>query len=635
MKIKRITFRDHNAEQKIFVHRIFICFILIVFLLLLLLINLYNLQIVKFNIYNVRSNKNRIKLLPISPLRGIIYDRNGIKLAVNQNFYQVELLPEKVISLNKTLKNLQNILNISDIDINIFKKKYINSHGKINYVKLKHSLNDIQIAKFSVNQHKFPEVEIKKYPCRYYPYGSILTHVIGYVAKINNSDLLNLNKKGIVSNYIATNDIGKLGIEKYYENILRGKIGYEEVEVNNKGNIIRRLNKHEPITGEDIYLTIDIQLQKYIDKLLNDRRAVVIVSNPNNGDILALVSKPSYDPNLFTQGISIKQYQSLLNNKDHPLFNRAVQASYPPASTVKPYIAVSALNTKIIEPNTILFDPGWWQIPGSLKRYRDWKKIGHGYLNIKKSLEESSDTFFYQIAYDMGIENLSCWMNKFGYGQPTGIDLPQENQAIMPNKSWKMQHLHQPWYQGDTISVGIGQGYWTATPIQMNKALMILINNGKIIVPHLLLASKKNGNIIPYKLPNIKLINNIYSKYWQIVKDGMYGVANRLNGTAYKTFFDAPYKIAAKSGTAQVFNLKSKDIYNVDKIDNKLRDHKLMIAFAPYNNPCIAVTIVLENANSYPTVGVIMRSILDYIMLNNNINTNLSFKNTFFKKNKG
>jgi penicillin-binding protein 2 len=330
------------------------------------------------------------------------------------------------------------------------------------------------------------------------------------------------------------------------------------------------------------------------------------------------VSNPSYDPNLFVDGISSKDYNTLLNDPNKPLINRTTQGVYPPASTVKPYISVSALTTGVINKNTSLFDPGWWQLPGSDKRYRDWKHWGHGRLNVTKALEESADTFFYQVAYDMGIDRLSEWMGKFGYGQYSGIDLSEERSGNMPNRDWKFKRFKKPWYQGDTIPVGIGQGYWTATPIQIMKAMTTLINDGNVKTPHLLLSTKVDGQQVPYKQQETTQIGDIHSGYWEIAKDGMYGVANRPNGTARKYFADAPYKAAAKSGTAQVYGLKANEIYNAHKIAEHLRDHKLMTSFAPYDKPTVAVAVVLENGGAGPAVGTISRQILDHILLGDN-----------------
>ncbi|KAA1190705.1 peptidoglycan DD-transpeptidase MrdA [Photorhabdus heterorhabditis] len=617
MKNKRTPFRDYTAESALFARRALVAFIIILVLAGILIANLYHLQITRHEDYQTRSNENRIKLVPIAPSRGIIYDRKGTPLALNRTIYQLEVIPEKVENLQQTLSDLRNIIDLTDEDIANFEKERKRSR-RFTSIPLKTSLDHIQVARFAVNQYRFPGLEIKGYQRRFYPYGSALTHIIGYVAKINDKDVERLDKEGILPNYAATHDIGKLGIERYYESVLHGKTGYEEVEVNNRGRVIRQLHEQPPQAGQDIYLTIDLELQIYIEKLLTTSRAAVVVSNPHNGEILALVSNPSYDPNLFVNGISNKNYQELLNNPDRPLINRATQGIYPPASTVKPFITVAALSTGVINKNTTIFDPGWWQLPGSEKRYRDWKRWGHGSLNAYRSIVESADTFFYQVAYDMGIDRLSEWMTKFGYGEYTGIDLSEERTGIMPTREWKQRKYKKPWYQGDTIPVGIGQGYWTATPIQMVKALTTLINDGNVKTPHLLLGKKLKGEMIPYQQTENIQIGDIHSGYWELAKSGMYGVANLPNGTGHKSFTRTPYKAAAKSGTAQVYSYET---YNASKIAEHLRDHKLMIAFAPYENPTIALSIILENGGAGPAVGTLVRQILDHVLLGDNNTT--------------
>ena len=624
MKLQN-SFRDYTAESALFVRRALVAFTGILLLTGVLIANLYNLQIVRFTDYQTRSNENRIKLVPIAPSRGIIYDRNGTPLALNRTIYQIEMMPEKVDNVQDTLEALKSVVDLNDDDIAAFKKERARSH-RFTSIPVKTNLTEVQVARFAVNQYRFPGVEVKGYKRRYYPYGSALTHVIGYVSKINDKDVDRLDKDGKLANYAATHDIGKLGIERYYEDVLHGQTGYEEVEVNNRGRVIRQLKEVPPQAGHDVYLTLDLKLQQYIETLLAGSRAAVVVTDPRTGGILAMVSMPSYDPNLFVDGISSKDYSGLLNDPNTPLVNRATQGVYPPASTVKPYVAVSALSAGVINRNTSLFDPGWWQLPGSDKRYRDWKKWGHGHLNVTKSLEESADTFFYQVAYDMGIDRLSEWMSKFGYGHYTGVDLSEERSGNMPTREWKLKRFKKPWYQGDTIPVGIGQGYWTATPLQMNKAMMILINDGVVKVPHLLQSTVEDGKKVPWNQPHEAPVGDIHSGFWEIAKDGMYGVANRPNGTAHKYFAGAPYKVAAKSGTAQVFGLKANETYNAHRIAERLRDHKLMTAFAPYDNPQVAVAMILENGGAGPAVGTIMRQILDQIMLGDN-NTELPAEN--------
>lgn len=611
---QRMDFRDYSAESALFIRRAVVAFIGIVILSAVLVVNLYHLQINRHEDYQTRSNDNRIKLVPIPPSRGLIYDRKGTLLAENRTIYQLEIVPEKVTDLPDVLNELREIVDLTDEDIANYEKERRRSR-RFTSIPLKTPLNQIQVARFSVNQYRFPGLEIKGYQRRFYPYGSALTHVIGYVAKINDKDVERLDKDGLLPNYAATHDIGKLGIERYYESVLHGKTGYEEVEVNSRGRVIRQLHEQAPQAGKDIYLTIDLELQMYIEKLLTTSRAAVVVSDPRNGEILALVSNPSYDPNLFVNGISGPDYRGLLNNPDRPLINRTTQGLYPPASTVKPFISVAALSEKVITRNTTIFDPGWWQLPGSEKRYRDWKRYGHGNLNVVKSIIESADTFFYQVAYDMGIDRLSAWMTRFGYGEYSGIDLMEEYNGVMPTREWKQRRYKKQWYRGDTIPVGIGQGYWTSTPIQMSKALNTLINDGVVKTPHLLLGTKEGSGMLPYEQKEYIAIGDIHSGYWELAKSGMFGVANAPNGTGRKFFAGTPYKAAAKSGTAQVFSYET---YNASKLAERLRDHKLMIAYAPYDNPKVAVTIILENGGAGPAVGTLVRQILDHVLLGDN-----------------
>ncbi len=471
MKLQN-SFRDYTAESSLFVRRALVAFLGILLLTGVLIANLYNVQIVRFDDYQTRSNENRIKLVPIPPSRGIIYDRNGTPLALNRTIYQLEMMPEKVDNVQQTLDALRDVVDLTDDDIAGFKKERARSH-RFTSIPVKVNLSEVQVARFAVNQYRFPGVEVKGYKRRYYPYNSALTHVIGYVSKINDKDVDRLDKEGKLANYASTHDIGKLGIERYYEDVLHGQTGYEEVEVNNRGRVIRQLKEVPPQAGRDIYLTLDLKLQQYIETLLAGSRAAVVVTDPRTGAILALVSTPSYDPNLFVDGISSKDYSALLNDPNTPLVNRARSGN-------------------------------------------------------------------------------------------------------MPTREWKLKRFKKPWYQGDTIPVGIGQGYWTATPIQMNKALMILINDGVVKVPHLLQSTVEDGKPVPWVQPHEPPVGDIHSGYWEIAKDGMYGVANRGNGTAHKYFASAPYKIAAKSGTAQVFGLKANETYNAHRISERLRDHKLM-----------------------------------------------------------
>ena len=611
-----------------FLRRALFAFIVIILLLLVLLVNLADLQIANFSYYSTKSNNNRIEIIPIPPSRGMIYDRNGTPLAINNITYQLNIIPDKVKNLNEQFNQLKAIVDLTDEDIENFQKERRNYKAH-RPVPLKDNLTQQQIAHFVVDQHRFPYVSIVGIQHRYYPYGASLTHIIGYISKINSQDKQRLEEENKSSNYVATFNIGKMGIEKYYEDVLHGIPGYEKVEVNSRGRIVNQLNQHPPQAGEDIYLSINLKLQLYIEQLLAGRKAAVVAIDPNNGEILALVSSPTYDSNPFVGGISSDKYKALLNDPNKPLYNRALLGSYPPASTVKPYIAIAALSEGVVTSKSVVNDPGWWQLPGTERRYRDWLKWGHGKVDVLKAIEESVDTYFYQVAYDMGIDRLKAWMTKFGFGERTGIDIStnEESRAVMPSREWKIQRHKKSWLQGDTIPVGIGQGYWTATPIQMAKALTILINNGKTYTPHFLLYKKSdilNSNeqqpiVNPEKYLENNSLSDVNPNYWALAKEGMYRVMFGSRGTARKIYADAKYQAAGKSGTAQVYGLKVDEVYNAHKIPEHLRDHALFVAYAPYDKPKIALAIVLENGGGGSSNGgAVARKILDFYLLGNN-----------------
>ena len=611
-----------------FLRRALFAFIVIILLLLVLLVNLADLQIANFSYYSTKSNNNRIEIIPIPPSRGMIYDRNGTPLAINNITYQLNIIPDKVKKLNEQFEQLKAIVDLTDEDIENFQKERRNYKAH-RPVPLKDNLTQQQIAHFVVDQHRFPYVSIVGIQHRYYPYEASLTHIIGYISKINSQDKQRLEEENKSSNYVATFNIGKMGIEKYYEDVLHGIPGYEKVEVNSRGRIVNQLNQHPPQAGEDIYLSINLKLQLYIEQLLAGRKAAVVAIDPNNGEILALVSSPTYDSNPFVGGISSDKYKALLNDPNKPLYNRALLGSYPPASTVKPYIAIAALSEGVVTPKSVVNDPGWWQLPGTERRYRDWLKWGHGKVDVLRAIEESVDTYFYQVAYDMGIDRLKAWMTKFGFGERTGIDIStnEESRAVMPSREWKIQRHKKSWLQGDTIPVGIGQGYWTATPIQMAKALTILINNGKTYTPHFLLYKKSdilNSNeqqpiVNPEKYLENNSLSDVNPNYWALAKEGMYRVMFGSRGTARKIYADAKYQAAGKSGTAQVYGLKVDEVYNAHKIPEHLRDHALFVAYAPYDKPKIALAIVLENGGGGSSNGgAVARKILDFYLLGNN-----------------
>ncbi|MEF1171665.1 penicillin-binding protein 2 [Vibrio sinaloensis] len=619
---KRSQIRDYQEEARLFKSRAIVAFIGIVAMMGLLVTNLYNIQVNQFQDYKTRSNDNRIKVVPIAPNRGLIYDRNGKLLAENRPVFSLEITPEKIEDMEATIASLQQILTITPDQIERFQKERRQTR-RFKSVPILTQLTPEQVAKFSVNQHKFPGVSVNAALKRHYPYGEVLTHVIGYVSRINDRDMQRLVREEKDANYQATRDIGKLGIERYYEDLLHGTAGYQEVEVNSRGRIIRTLKYVPPEPGKDIVLNLDIDLQLYIHDLLADRRGSAVVLDPKDNGVLAMVSSPSYDPNAFVHGISGKDYRALLNDKNRPLVNRATLGIYPPASTIKPFMAVAALQEGVITPNTTRNDPGYWRIPNSKTRpFRDWLPWGHGKVDIVKSIEESVDTFFYQVAYDMGIDRISNWMMMFGFGDYTGLDIREESKANMPTRDWKMARHRVPWYQGDTIPVGIGQGYWTATPMQIAKATSVLVNRGRRIAPHLLRATIVNGErfekqelseLETYTYPPIE---GVKEKYWDLAIEGMRLVNHGKKGTARRAFYNTEYVSAGKSGTAQVFGLGEDEKYNADEIAEHLRDHALFTGFAPIGAPEIVVTIVLENAGGGSSNGgPVVRQVFDHVLV--------------------
>ncbi|MGF1753628.1 penicillin-binding protein 2 [Vibrio makurazakiensis] len=619
MNHKRVKLRDHKSEVKLFQNRVIIAFCGVLFLSLVLMTNLYHLQVEDFDSYQTRANGNRIKVLPIAPTRGLIYDRNGQLLAENKLVYELTMIPEQTKNLDLTLDKLNKIIPLNDKQLTTIKKLY--SHTRpFKAVTILDNLTERQVAKFSVHQYQFPSLSVETSLKRFYPNGEVLTHVLGYVAHINDKDLRHLSEQGRDANYQATRVIGKLGVEKYYEELLHGTKGYQEVEVNSRGRVIRTIKYEPPVSGKDIVLNIDLDLQKYAYDQLDHRTGSAVILDPQDNSVLAMASSPSYDPNLFVDGISGNDYRKLLNDPDRPLVNRATLGVYPPASTIKPFMAVAGLQEHVISKNTIRDDHGVWRIPGSKsnsKAWRDWKRWGHGPVDVTKAIEESVDSFFYQTAFDLGIDRISTWMNRFGFGEPTGIDIYEESNANMPTRDWKMARYRTPWYQGDTVPIGIGQGYWTATPMQLAKATSVLVNHGKVMPPHILKATMNHGEDFDQqrsvKIKTLPSIEEVPDRVWDIPINAMRLVNHGSHGSGRRAFKTADYISGGKSGTAQVFGLDKNQVYNSKKLARNLLDHGLYTAFAPYNDPKYVATVVLEHGNGGSRVGApYIRKVLDY-----------------------
>ncbi|EAW27352.1 cell elongation-specific transpeptidase of penicillin-binding protein 2 (peptidoglycan synthetase) [Alteromonadales bacterium TW-7] len=608
---QRPTIRDHSAEANLFARRAFVGFVFVLGLVAVLITNLYNIQVKDHQDYQTRSNDNRIKVIPIAPNRGLIYDRNGVLLAENKPVYNLEVIPEEVDNLEKSLEQVSQLITITEQEKQDFLKDIKNTRRFKSQV-LKARLDEADVATFSVNQHKFPGFSIEARLARYYPFGDTLTHALGYVAKLNRKELNKLEQEGQATNYRATHDIGKLGIEKYYEQLLHGQVGSQRVEVNNRGRVIRTLSMLPPQPGSDLVLTLDIGLQQIAQHALKDMRGAVVVMDAKDGGILALYSNPSYDPNLFVHGISSKNYKALLN-PDRPLINRATQGRYAPASTIKPHMAILALEENMVTEGTTMWDPGFFEIRNVEHKWRDWKRWGHGHVDVYKAIEESCDTYFYDTAYRLGITKISNFMAHFGFGDLSGIDIHEETTAILPSKEWKENRFKESWWPGDTISVGIGQGYWTATPIQIANATNILVNKGINHPPHLAQVAKKEDDVTQInneEKPPVVLNN---PNNWRIAIDAMHNTVTKVTGTAHKAFKGVNYDPAGKTGTAQVVSIAQGEKYDAESLKERQRDNAIYVGFAPYNNPQIVVSIVVENNGGGSTVGApIARQLMDY-----------------------
>lgn len=619
---KRVAIRDHSAEANLFARRTFITFIGVLILSLVLFSNVYDLEVNSYQKYQTRSNSNRIKLLPVAPNRGLIYDRNGVLLADNKPVYSLEVIPEQVDDIQTSLKEISQLLDISQEKQNKLLKA-IKSKRRFKPIELYSRLSEHQVSLFSVNKHKFPGFFIDARLKRYYPFADLTTHSLGYVARINRRDSIKLEEQGKAENYAATRNIGKLGLEKYYQDILHGTIGHQEVEINNQGRVIRTLDFTPPIPGKDLTLTLDIELQMIAKRALSGKRGAVVAIDPRDGGVLAMYSNPSFDGNLFVHGISSKKYKKLLDPKSNkPLLNRTVQG-YPPASTIKPLLALTGLNEGIITPDTEIYDPGFYQLPGIETKRRDWKKWGHGKVNLTTSLEQSCNVYYYDLAYKLGITRISKMMEKFGFGELTGIDIHEESRAIMPSVEWKRARYNQNWYTGETLSVGIGQSFWTVTPLQLSQAISILVNKGEIKVPHLLKSTSEvivdEGNnqqeqlITEYQVDEKPPIILADDKNWDIVLDGLHNTVQKVGATGHSAFKGSKYDAAGKTGSAQTANLAQDEKYDATKVQENKRDNAMFIAFAPYEKPEIVVAVAIENvakggggANAAPVARQIM-----------------------------
>ncbi|PZQ91157.1 MAG: penicillin-binding protein 2 [Acinetobacter johnsonii] len=599
--------KNVQQEKRIFRNRTFISMGIVVFFLLILVTRYAYLQLVQFDEFSTASDQNRIRLQPLAPARGYIYDRNGVLLADNYPVFTATMSRADVTDIDATIERLTPILELTPDDIERFNSR-IKTSRKTERVSIKLNLNENDIARFSEVKYQFPGVNIETQMTRYYPHGELFAHVIGYVGRINDKELKSINK----DLYAGTNLIGKIGVENSYEDLLHGVPGNESVEADAHGNVLRHLGRKEPVRGNDLYLSLDYGLQTVASEQLAGRRGAIVAMDPRTGEILALVSSPSFNPNLFVTGISHTDYSGLRDNLDQPLYNRAVQGAYPPGSTIKPMFGLGGIHYGLIDWGTAISDHGYFTLPGDSHKFRDWKKSGHGVVNLHKSQVVSCDTFFYILSFRMGIEKMNTWMRQFGFGEKTGVDLPSESTGLYPNPEWKMRTRDAKWLKGETISVSIGQGAFTATPLQLAMATAITANHGSHVIPHVLQTSKGAKPHKDLNAPDGRIQFNGTDQDWIQMRDAMVDVIETGTGRGIRT---PMYKIAGKTGTAQVKSIAQGKRYNEALLTERQLDHGLFVGFAPAENPEIAIAVVWENGRHGGSAAQLARPILDYWLL--------------------
>ena len=599
--------RDHIRESQAFLSRAIVAGIIVVIVLGLLVMRMVQLQVVDHDHFKTLSQDNRVKVLPLPPTRGLIYDRDGVLLAQNRPAYSLEITPEAVDDIEATLKELGTIIEISEEDLERF-RKLKKRKRRFDSVPIRVNLSLEETAQFAVHSHRFPGVDIKANLLRHYPQSDKTAHLLGYVGRISQKDLKSIDP----SNYAGTSHMGKNGIEKTYESALHGTVGLEQVEVNARGRVVRKLEQTPPKPGADLHLHLDSHLHEIAIKAFGEHNGALVAMDPNNGGVLAMVSNPGYDPNLFVEGISGKNYRALQKNTNKPLYNRALRGQYPPGSTVKPFFALAGLESDTINYDSTSFCRGYYQLPGHEHKYRDWFKWGHGSMDMKASVTQSCDVFFYELAHNMGIDKMHEHLAPFGFGHTTGVDLVGEASGLLPSREWKRRSRRQPWYPGETLIVGIGQGYFLSTPLQLAAATAALANGGTYYPPRIVNYLQQNGSddmshlpVEGSKIPIMKQQN------WDDVQDAMLNVVHGARGTA-KKIRSEDYKIAGKTGTAQVFTVAQDEEYDETKIEKHMRDHALFVAYAPYEDPKIAVAVIAENGGSGGSVAApIAKAVID------------------------
>lgn len=601
-----------SAEQKRFQKRAISCAVIVGFLFFILILRLFYLQLIEHRMYATLSRQNVISVVPITPERGIIYDRNGVVLAENSPVYSLTLTTARTKDVNDTLKALIPIVDLSPNEIKAF-LRIRNQYYPYQPIPLKKTLTEAEVDRFYVNAYRFPGVNIQTTEIRNYPLGASMSAVIGYVGRITAKEYAEVDP----TNYTLSDDIGKAGVEAEDEVLLHGKAGSEQAEIDANGKIVRILKKNPATPGDNLYLTIDSKLQQIADNAMGNNTGAIVAIQPSTGQVLALVTKPSYDPNAFTGHMTEQQYKDIILNPDHPLVNRATGGAYAPGSTVKPFIAFYALSHHIIDTQDYIYDPGWFRLPHTTHIYHNWTwtlhHSGMGWVNVTRAIISSCDTFFYQLAVVLGIDRLDDALTQFGFGQLTGINLPLEIPGVVPSPQWKEAHVDHPWYEGDTVITGIGQGFTLVTPLQLAAAVSTLANRGQRVQPSVLLKIQQPDGITTTMAPILQsAINTDDPKAWHTVIQAMTGVVDNNEGTAHYAWGSATsYTVAAKTGTAQVVGDKDHENETQSQLPFKERDNHWLVAFAPVKNPQIAIAVIVEHN---PIAVQVARKVLDFYM---------------------
>jgi penicillin-binding protein 2 len=603
-------FKDHSGESRLFANRALVAGVLVFAAMLLVAGRLAQLQIENHAHFSTLSEDNRVRLEPLPPTRGLIYDANGILLADNYPSYSLEITLEKVQDLDATIKALGAFIDIGEQDLKRFSRMR-KKRRRFEGVPIRTDLGQDEVARFAVNGHRFPGVDIRAQLLRSYPLGEHTAHVLSYVGRINEQELERID----ASDYAGTNYIGKGGVEKAYEDLLHGSVGYQQVEVNARGRVLRILESQPPTAGKDLKLYLDIQLQRDAAAALGDRRGAVVAIDPRTGGVLALVSLPSFDPNLFVEGISSADYKALRDSPDKPLFNRAIRGQYPPGSTVKPFIGLGGLELGAIGFTEPKWCPGFYQLPGHSHKYRCWNRWGHGTVSLEKAIVQSCDVYFYRLAHDLGVDRLHDFLAGFGFGEPSGIDVFGELGGLLPSREWKERARNQPWFPGETLIMGIGQGSYLATPLQLAAATATLAARGRFVQPRVARATEIPGSEAELAIPAAVRQLPLSPRNLDKVIASMAKVVESERGTAKRIRTNA-YSIAGKTGTAQVFSVGQKERYRESEVAERRRDHALFVAFAPVEDPRIAVAVVVENGGHGGAVAApVARQVMDAYLL--------------------